>query len=209
MAGAVTASLLVAIAAFRLWPLPADEPARIVFDTRGQEVISMEQILPTRQLERRPRPPAPAPPVVVPDDVELPEGEIELTDVLDYEPPVVGRPTGATTNPQAVFVQPDAGPRPVRIVEPEYTAEARSRRIRAEVIVEVLVDARGRVSEARVTERFVLKGKDGEERERVAAIGYGLETAAVSAAEQWMFRPARENGQVVESWTTLTFSFGL
>ncbi len=209
MAGAVVASLLIAIAAFRWWPLPSDAPDRTVFDTRPQEVIALDEILPTRQRQQKPPPPAPVPPVVVPDDVELPDSDIELPDNLFVDSPVVNESTGAPAPSGVTIVQPDAGPRPVRFVEPEYTSEAQSKRIRAEIVVEVLVDTRGRVKEAHVTERYVLKGKDGEERERVAAIGFGLEESAVAAAGQWMFRPARAEGRIVESWTTLTFSFGL
>lgn len=209
MAGAVAVSLLVAIAAFRWWPPPTDDTDRIVFDTRAQELIALDEILPTRQRQEKPPPPAPVPPVVVPDDVELPDTEIELPDNLILDVPVTGEPTGPPAPPGTQFVQPDAGPRTVRFVVPEYTDEARSKHIRAEVMVEVLVDTRGRVKEARVTDRYLVRGKDDEERERVAALGFGLERSAVEAAEQCMFRPAREKGKVVESWTTLTFRFGL
>ena len=44
-----------------------------------------------------------------------------------------------------------------------------------------LVDERGRVSKARVLERFVL-GKD-EEKEPVSLLGYGLEESAIAAAD--------------------------
>jgi len=209
MAVAVAFSLLLAIAAFRLWPPAGEQAGQIVFDTRAQEVIALEEILPTRQREQKPPPPVPVPPVVVPDDMELPEAEIELADNLIFEPPVTGDAAGTTPPAGTRFVQPDAGPRPVRIVTPQYTAEARSKHIRAEVVVEVLVDTRGRVSEARVSQRYVLKGKEGEERERVAALGFGLEESAVDAALKYLFRPAREKGEVVESWTTLTMNFGL
>jgi protein TonB len=98
-------------------------------------------------------------------------------------------------------------PRPVRIVEPEYTREARRKKIRAEVVVEVLVDERGRVSKARVLERFVL-GKD-DEKEPVSLLGFGLEESAVAAAERCVFRPARFGGKTVPGYKTLRFSFGV
>lgn len=209
MAWAVVASLLLAIAAFRWWPAPATDSGPVVFDTRARDVISVEEIQPTRQQQNRPPPPAPVPPVVVPDDVDLPDVELELTDAMPVDLPVENARPGIPAPPSSGRVQPDAGPRPVRIVEPEYTEEARRRKIRAEVLVEVLVNVRGRVAEARITERWIVKGDEESDRERVAALGYGLEEAVVSAAREWMFRPARQEGRPVESWTTLTFTFGL
>ena len=102
----------------------------------------------------------------------------------------------------------DSGPKPVRIVEPEYTREARRRNVRAEIVVEVLVDERGQVAEARVIERYLLN-KNEDDKEAVAEVGYGLEEAAQEAALRWMFRPARERGKAVRSYTNVTFSFGI
>lgn len=203
-------ALLVTIAAFRFWPTWDPGNVAIVYDTRGQELITMEEITPTRQQVRTPPPPAPVPPVVVPDDVILPEEEIDLTEDLQIvRTPDRTGDTSASGTPTTGTVRPDAGPRPVRFVEPEYTEEARKRKIRAEVVVEVLVDTRGRVQETRVVERFLVKDREAGERESVAQLGYGLEEAALTAARDWVFRPARQDGRIVEAWTTVTFTFGL
>jgi len=204
-------SLFVVLAFFRLWPLPGENrPADINYDVRGQEVITMEEIVQTRQEQKKPPPPAPVPPVVVPDDVILDEIVLDLQDELLAIEDIgedVEEEDGATIGTNLSF-RADSGPRPVKIVEPEYTREARRRNIRAEVVVEILVDELGGVSEITVVGRFLLN-KDATEREAVASVGYGLEEAAISAAAQYMFRPAREGGIAVRSYTTLTFSFGV
>jgi len=208
----LAASLLVAIAVVKWWPPPdPEDPSAITFSTRGQEVIAIEEIMPTRQAAQKPPPPPPLPPIVVSDDVVLDEIELDLADTfLSVEDPgqeAIGE-AGDQPVPSAQLVSAEVGPKPVRFVEPEYTREARKKKIRAEVVVEVLVDERGRVKEARVLERFLL-GKDDTEKEPVQSLGYGLEEAALAAAGNWMFRPARQNGQAVRSYTTLTFSFGV
>lgn len=210
LVGAVV-SLLLILGFFRLWPSPGPyEPADINYDVRGQETIAMEEIQQTQQEVKKPPPPAPITPVVVPDDVVLDDVEFLAEDsFLTVDDPgqdeeiVEGPPTGANFSTRA-----DSGPKPFRIVEPEYSGEARSRRIRAEVLVEVLVDEKGLVTEARVLKRYLVN-KDKTERRFVTLVGYGIEEAALSAAEKWMFRPAREGGKIVRSYTTMTFSFGV
>lgn len=211
MGGCVAAALLLAILAFRFWPSPTDEVLDIVYDARGQEVIQIEEIQPTQQKQSRPPPPAPLIPVVVPDDVVLDEIELELTDELvanDTGEDVDEEADGAEVPVTGGSTQPDAGPRAFRVVQPEYTREARRRNIRAEIIVEVLVNTSGRVETAKVVDRFLLSGRDSDEREEVPEIGFGVEEAALAAAQEFMFRPARESGRRVSSLTLLTFRVG-
>lgn len=204
-------SLFLVLAFIRWWPLPGpDLPADINYDVRGQEVITMEEITQTRQEAKKPPPPPPIPPVVVPDDVILDDVEFEVADhflAIEDTGEDVEETDGATVGSNLSF-RADSGPRPVRIIEPKYTREARRRNIRAEVVIEVLVDERGGVSEVKVIGRFLLN-KDATKREAVASVGYGLEEAAETAALQYIFRPAQEGGIAVRSYTTLTFSFGV
>lgn len=206
------ATLLLLIAAVRFWPLPAaTDESRAPYRIAAQEIIDIEQIQPTHQSLQAPPPPTPPIPIVVPDDVVLHDQEIDLSDEsrLNVEAPgsdemiVDGPADGPPSTEGATF-----GPKAIRFVEPEYTPEARRRRVRAEVVIEVLVDPGGRVTQTRIEERFLLD-KDGLERTPVAEIGYGLEQAALSAAKRWIFRPARTDGQPVPSYTTLTFTFGV
>ncbi|MDA0875086.1 MAG: TonB family protein [Bacteroidetes bacterium] len=203
-------SLLLVNAVIRFWPTPEEDFSGMTFDTRGQETIQVEEIQQTQQEKRTPPPPVPAPPVVVPDDVVLDDIELEIADValdmneggLETEA-VEGIETG-NDNP----ARADRSPSPVRIATPDYPREADRRNIRAEVVVEVLVDERGRVENARIVERYLLN-KDGSEKEAVQQIGYGIEESALSAAERHTFRPAIQGGQRVKSYSTLTFRIGI
>lgn len=206
---ALAVSLLVVNAAFMFWPDVDNSNEGLVFDVRGQEVIQAEEILQTRQEQKKPPPPVPAPPVVMPDDVVLDDIELEISDTSlileeagnDTEV-VEGTPIGNSTAARA-----DRGPSPVRIVTPIYTRDANRRNIRAEIVVEVLVNDNGRVLTARIIGRYLLS-KDRLQREVVTTVGYGLEESALAAAQDHTFRAAWENGKRVQSYTTLTFKFG-
>lgn len=212
----VMASMVVALslllAAVRLWPIPSGEETEArIYQAPGQVTIQMEEIVPTRQQQQTPPPPAPLPPVVVPDDVIVEEVELDFSDsFLPIEDPgddtlLLEGDAPATTGPAVA----DTGPKPVRIVEPKYTRAAEKKKVRAEVVVEVLVDEKGRVRETRVLERFLLGKDDADPKQAVTDLGYGLEEAAIAAAEQWLFRPARQGGEAVRSYHTLTFKFGV
>jgi protein TonB len=64
-------------------------------------------------------------------------------------------------------------------------------RVRGEVVVRVLVSETGSVLEARVDK--------GVRRD--------VDAAAVEAAQQWRFEPARKGGRPVRTFTTVRFSF--
>jgi len=74
---------------------------------------------------------------------------------------------------------------------PLYTAEARAKRIEGEVLLEVVFEAAGKVRVVRI----------------IRGLGYGLDDAAVSAAEQIRFRPALQDGQPSDSTTVLHIIF--
>lgn len=203
-------TLLVMVGFIKFWPTPSGEiDPDEVFDSRGEISIEIEEIVQTTHAERKaPPPPAPIPPVIVPDDVFLEEEPLDLTDsALAIDEP--GEDTEAQEGEVATGPRRSAtsAPKLFRFVEPEYTREARRKRVRAEVVVEVLVNEKGRVEESRVLERYLL-GRN-EEREPTQQLGYGLEEAALAAAEQLGFRPARQDGKPVSSYTTLSFSFGI
>lgn len=212
VSGCLAASIVFVTLMFRLWPLPSgDAPPDITYHVNGQELIQMEEIIQTQQQVKKPPPPAPLPPIVVPDDAYIEPDELVITDsFLDIDDPAtdaeVEEGTADVSSPAPA--QAETAAKAVRFVEPEYTREARRRKIRAEVIVEVLVDERGQVKDAKVVERYLL-GKADEDREPVNSIGYGLEESALAAAERWMFRPARQGGKPVRSYAQLTFSFGI
>lgn len=191
----------------RYWPEWDDSSdTDQVFDTRG-EPIDLEMIEQTKQAAKPPAPPVPLPPVVVPDDVVLDFEEVDPSEEINLEDEGDETAQAETVGPRLV-AQADQGPRPIRFVEPEYSAEARKKKVKATILVEVLVDERGRVMETRIVDRFVYENK-GDPPVPVSRIGYGLEEAAIAAAERWRFRPARHGGRTVQTYTTLTFRFGV
>ncbi len=66
-------------------------------------------------------------------------------------------------------------------VEADYTDAARNARIGGVVIVQILVDERGDVAEAKV----------------ITGLGYGLDEKALEAVRKWKFDAARQNGRPV------------
>ncbi|GIV58321.1 MAG: energy transducer TonB [Bacteroidetes bacterium] len=213
MMAALAASLALVTAVVRWWPPPGEpDLSGRIYDVRGQEVIAMEEIVPTQQRLQRPPPPAPLIPIVVPDEVVLDDYDLEVRDnFLPVDDPGEDARSveGAAEGPERTTAAASVGPKPVRIVEPEYTKEARKKNVRAEVVIEVLVNERGRVEQARILERYRLGEKPEDPKEPVAHLEHGLEEAALAAARGWLFRPAREGGKPVRSYFTFTLRFGI
>jgi periplasmic protein TonB len=76
---------------------------------------------------------------------------------------------------------------------PIYTQEARSKKIEGEVLLEVVFEASGKIHVLRV----------------IRGLGYGLDDAAVHAAEQIRFKPALQDGQPADSTAVLHIIFQL
>ena len=207
----IVAAQLFTLGVIAFWPEPGIKKDYTIYHTQGQEVIQIEEIVPTRQQQKPPPPPPPLIPIVVPDDVvleELIEVQENLLTLEEYAEEQEFETGAQPAGNAASFQAPEVGPKPLRFVEPEYSRAARRKKVRAEIIVEVLVDEKGLVREAKILERF-LYNNDTNEKEIVNGIEYGLEEAALSAAKRWMFQPAKNKGQAVSSFKTLTFSFGV
>jgi protein TonB len=205
----VAAALLIVIATVKLWPLPSGErPLADLYSNTGQEVIEIAEVIPTRQEKRQPPPPAPLPPIEVAD-----EDLIEYED-LELDSPIASTETGeditavdATDDDSAPLPRSQIQAKLVRFAPPRYPDEARRRKIRAEILVEVDVDERGVVQNARIIRRYLL-GKDESSKELVDTLGFGLEESAVEAAMASQYRPARENGRPVRSLMEFYVTFG-
>jgi TonB family protein len=76
---------------------------------------------------------------------------------------------------------------------PIYTEEARAKKIEGEVLLEVVLEASGKLRVLRV----------------VRGLGHGLDDAAVHAAEQIRFKPALRDGQPSDSTAVLHIIFQL
>jgi TonB family protein len=94
--------------------------------------------------------------------------------------------------------QTAAAPRttPVEILfkpKPQYTDEARSRKIEGEVLLQVVFSASGDVRIEHV----------------VQGLGYGLDASAESAARQIRFKPAQQDGHPADSTAIVHITFQL
>jgi TonB family protein len=74
---------------------------------------------------------------------------------------------------------------------PIYTEEARTKKIEGEVLLEVVLEASGKIHVVKV----------------VRGLGHGLDDAAVRAAEQIRFKPAMRDGQPSDSTAVLHIIF--
>lgn len=204
--GALAAVLALAIALVRGWPAAPDAPPSL-FRDRPSEAIQVREVQPTSQSrEQTPPPPAPLPPVVVPDEVlvktELEFGEAELQVEIPEDDAQLREGADQATAARS----PDTGARLLRNVQPTYPAAAQDEDIRARIEVEVKIGTKGHVRSATIRKRWRLR-PNGSPR-RVAELGYGLEDAALAAARRSLFQPARHRGKPVPTRTILTFTFG-
>ena len=76
---------------------------------------------------------------------------------------------------------------------PAYTAEARAQRIEGEVLLEVVLEASGKLRVLRI----------------VRGLGHGLDDAAMQAAEKIRFKPALRDGQPYDSTVVVHIIFQL
>jgi protein TonB len=83
-------------------------------------------------------------------------------------------------------------PKKVKDVRPVYPAIARAARVSGDVVLEAIIDAEGRVSDARVIRSIPL-----------------LDQAALDAVKQWEFTPTLLNGVPVHVIVSLVVAFEL
>ncbi|AUX48182.1 TonB family protein [Sorangium cellulosum] len=105
--------------------------------------------------------------------------------------PAAGSPGGE--RPPAAGVPAVEPPRLLELVEAEYPSEARAARREGTVVLKLLIDAEGRVTEAEVT----------------TPQGHGLDEAARAAALRFRFVPARRRGTPVASRILYGYEFQL
>jgi TonB family protein len=117
------------------------------------------------------------------------KGKVRSTNFASVEP-------APTNGPKRQVISGASKDTPVSLLSkpaPSYPSEARQRKIEGDVELEVEFYATGQVRVLRV-----LQG-----------LGYGLDEAAVTAAEQIRFNPARHDGQPVDSHGRLRIVFRL
>ena len=148
--------------------------------------LDVESVPITRQGVRKPPPARPV--------VPIPTEEPTVPEDLTIEEPKQ-QTTGLENLPEGEGLEAIVPPRPVAEVFPEYPERERKRGVQGEVELMLLVDERGTVQNVQV-----LRNTTGS---KLCA------RAAVQAAYQTRFVPARKKGRFVAVWIRKTYKFGL
>jgi TonB family protein len=92
-------------------------------------------------------------------------------------------------------VEYDIAPQLIKRVEPPYPDLARKAGIEGRAIIKILIQENGQVGDVKVVECSHPNG--------------GFEEAAIAAAKEWVFSPAKKGGKPIAVWSNLTFKFKL
>ncbi|MEX2116576.1 MAG: energy transducer TonB [Bacteroidota bacterium] len=182
--GSLSASLSIIILVFLFFP--DVKPAQKIF-SRGQEIVTIEEVEHTRQIAKAPPPPRPAIPIEAPsdeilEDVELTSSELDITQEVAPPPP-----QSSGDEDEQYFVAVEDMPQIIGgtqalarvLVYPEIALRAQ---VQGRVFVLAFVNEKGEV-----TKTQLLKG-----------IGGGCDEAALSAVQKIRFTPGRQRGTPVK-----------
>lgn len=191
-------TLAILIIAFRL-DMTVDDSFKVTLVE--QEVVQMEEILQTEQIEKPPPPPRPPVPVEVPNDAVLEDDELDLDVFLDLDEAVELPPP-----PPAVEEEPE--PEIFVIVEEppqligglsglqaniKYPEIAKKAGVEGRVFVQFIVDENGNVTDAVVTR----------------GIGAGCDEEAIKGILMAKFTPGKQRGKAVKVKMSLPVTFKL
>lgn len=165
-----------------------------------QEVVKMEEIIQTKQVEKPPPPPRPPIPVEVPND-EIIENEILDIDAdldLDQQMELPPPPENAEEKEEDFFVAVEQMPELIGGLAElqkniKYPDMARKAGIEGRVIVQFIVTEQGTVEDPRV----------------IRGIGGGCDQEALRAVQQAKFKPGKQRGQAVRVQYSLPIVFQL
>lgn len=172
-----------------------------------QEVIVLDEIKPTKQIEQPPPPPKPPVPVEVPDDEILEDEALDLDASLDIDEPIADTPPPppapveeeeAEEEEPEIFVIVEDMPELIgglasiqsKIKYPEIAKKAG---VEGRVIVQFVIDREGNVTDPQV----------------VRGIGGGCDEEAVRAVLQAKFKPGKQRGKPVPVRMSLPVTFKL
>ncbi len=197
------AALLFVISAFQLNiqsnPTEAYTPLK-------QELVTMEEIVQTRQQVKPPPPPRPPVPVVVPDDEILEDDELDLDATLDIGEPLAARPPPPPApedeeeeDPEdQIFVVVEQMPELIGGIaalldDLKYPLLAQKAGLEGMVIVTVVIDKEGRPGSAQV----------------IRSVHKVLDEAAVAAVLKQRFEPGRQRNRPVRVEMSIPVQFRL
>lgn len=153
-------------------------------------------------------PPPPRPRVQVSTTFPVIIDEQSIDQLLDFEStfqliplPSEGRSNGG------IVRNPQHPPRVQRIVEPVSPNNHALQQIRAEITAQLTVNASGRVEEVEILEIRIYNRRT-RSYEYISDIDQYFIDSTISAAMQWQFRAATQDGQSVRSVSNHVFTFG-
>ena len=197
----MVAALLLLILAFRA-NLQRGEGMEI--QTLEQEVVQMEDILQTKQIQKPPPPPRPPVPVEVPNDEIIDDEDLDLDASLDIEEPLANLPPPPPPEEEEeepepeIFVVVEEMPELIgglgeiqrKIKYPEI---ARKAGVEGRVILQFIVNENGDVTEPTV----------------VRGIGAGCDEEALRVVREAKFKPGKQRGKAVKVKMSLPITFKL
>ena len=162
------------------------------FEDIEQVIIENIDIPQTQQIDNTPPPARPSIPVPsddedIADDLTLDELDFDDFSNLDAPPPP---PSG----PKVVFIPYDDPPVAMSPIRPKYPEIAQEAGIEGVVVVQAIIDEKGRVKET-----LILKGVPNT----------GLDEAAMEAIRKTKFRPAKQRERAVGVWISIPVNFRL
>ncbi len=192
-------TLGVLIVAFRL-DMSVDDSFEVQLST--QEVVQMEDIQQTQQIEKPPPPPRPPVPVEVPNDEILEDDDLDLDvsldidDVVDLPPPPP--PAEDEEEEPEIFVIVEQSPEligglPGLQKKIRYPEIAKKAGVEGRVYLQFVVDEQGNVHDPIVTR----------------GIGAGCDEEAIRAILEAKFKPGKQRGKAVKVKMSLPITFKL
>ncbi len=191
-------TLVIAIILVRV-DITSHGPEEYMIDE--QEIVEMEEIIQTRQIETPPPPPRPPVPVEVPNDEIIEDVDIDISADLDFggqlsmPPPP---PPSDDEEEEDFFVVVEDMPELIGGLEGlqrqiRYPEMARRAGIEGRVFIQFIVNERGEVEDPRV----------------IRGIGGGADEEALRVVSQAQFRPGMQRGRPVRVQYSLPIFFRL
>jgi len=188
---ALTISITVVRVDFR-----SEGPAEIVMDE--QEIVEMEEIIQTRQIETPPPPPRPPVPVEVPNDEIIEDVDINISADLDIGDQLSMPPPPKEEPEEDFFIVVENQPELIGGIgglqkKIRYPEMARRAGIEGRVYVQFIVNERGEVENP-----VIIRG-----------IGGGADEEALRVVREAKFRPGLQRGRPVRVQFSLPIVFKL
>ncbi len=156
------------------------------------QIIEIEQIPPTKQIQKPPPPARPKIPIEsddedIPEDLTIEETEIDFNEEIEDLPP-----PPEEEEPIVPFYALSDKPEVIKRVPAAYPELAKKAGIEGTVVLKVLVNTKGDVEDVEVLKSHPL-----------------LDESAINAAKQFKFKPGKQRDRFVKVWMSIPFTFKL